>query len=211
MNQSIIIVDDHKLFAQSLQGMVNSFEGFNVIEVFKNGEELVSYFQEDNPEPDIILLDMRMPVMDGMQTMEWLRKNKSELKVLALTVDQEESTIIKMLKLGCRGYLLKDIDPEEFEHALNSIIDYGYYSNRIISEALSHENQINKYETLTNREVDFIHHACSEMTYKEIAEEMNLSPKTIDGYRESLFSKLQLKSRVGLVMFAIKEGIYKIN
>lgn len=211
MNHSIIIVDDHKLFAQSLQVMVNSFEGFEVNSVFKNGEELVDYFQNDKPEPDIILLDMRMPVMDGMQTMDWLKQHKPEQKVLALTVDQEEVTIIKMLKLGCRGYLLKDIDPEEFEHALNSIIDYGYYSNKIISEALNHEDQVDKYEMLTSREVDFIHYACSEMTYKEIAEEMNLSPKTIDGYRENLFSKLQLKSRVGLVLFAIKEGVYKIN
>lgn len=210
MNHSIIIVDDHKLFAQSLQVLVNSFEGFEVIEVFKNGKELLDYLQEDHEEPDIILLDMRMPVMDGMETMSWLKEKKPSQKVLALTVDQEDDTIIKMLKLGCRGYLLKDIDPEEFEHALNSIIQYGYYSNKTISEALSHEEQKEKYEMLTSRELKFIRYACSENTYKEIAEEMNLSPKTIDGYRESIFSKLGIKSRVGLVMFAVKEGIFKI-
>lgn len=210
MNHSIIIVDDHKLFAQSLQVLVNSFEEFEVIEVFKNGKELLDYLQEDHEEPDIILLDMRMPVMDGMETMSWLKEKKPSQKVLALTVDQEDDTIIKMLKLGCRGYLLKDIDPEEFEHALNSIIQYGYYSNKTISEALSHEEQKEKYEMLTSRELKFIRYACSENTYKEIAEEMNLSPKTIDGYRESIFSKLGIKSRVGLVMFAVKEGIFKI-
>lgn len=210
MNHSIIIVDDHKLFAQSLQVLVNSFEGFEVIEVFKNGKELLDYLQQDQREPDILLLDMRMPVMDGMETMAWLKENKPTQKVLALTVDQEEDTIIKMLKLGCRGYLLKDIDPEEFEHALNSIVQYGYYSNKTIAEALSHEEQKEKYEMLTSRELEFIQYACSENTYKEIAEEMNLSPKTIDGYRESIFGKLRIKSRVGLVMFAVKEGIFKI-
>ncbi|AVR46971.1 DNA-binding response regulator [Christiangramia fulva] len=210
MNQSIIIVDDHKLFAQSLQVLVNSFEGFEVIDVFKNGEELVEYFQQNNTEPDIILLDMRMPVMDGLETMSWLKQNKPDQKVLALTVDQEEDTIIKMLKLGCRGYLLKDIDPDEFEHALNSIMEYGYYSNQTISEALNHGEQKEKYESLTGRELEFVQYACSENTYKEIAEEMNLSPKTIDGYRESIFAKLRVKTRVGLVMFAIKEGIFKI-
>ncbi len=204
MNKTIIIVDDHKLFAQSLQVLVNSFEGFEVIKVFKNGEELVEYIKEDKPEPDILLLDMRMPVMNGMQTMQWLRKNSPDLKVLTLTVDQEDETIIKMLKLGCRGYLLKDIDPEEFEHALNAICEHGYYSNQTISEALSHEQRKQKYEELTGRELEFLNLACSERTYKQVAEDMNLSPKTIDNYRESLFGKLHVKSRVGLVMFAIK-------
>ena len=210
MNRTIIIVDDHKLFAQSLQILVNSFEGFQVMNVFKNGEELVNYLEDGNPSPDILLLDMRMPIMNGMETMAWLKENRPDQKVLALTVDQEDETIIKMLKLGCRGYLLKDIDPEEFEHALNAIALNGYYSNQTISDALSHEERKQKYEELTNRELEFLNHACSELTYKQVAEEMHLSPKTIDNYRESLFGKLQVKSRVGLVMFAIKEGIYKV-
>ncbi|CAL67082.1 response regulator transcription factor [Christiangramia forsetii] len=210
MNKTIIIVDDHKLFAQSLQILVNSFDGFEVIEVCKNGEELVNYFQAGNMKPDLVLLDMRMPVMDGMATMHWLKKNRPDQKVLTLTVDQEDETIIKMLRLGCRGYLLKDIDPEEFEHALNAIDRSGYYSNKTISEALSKEEQKQKYEELTAREMEFLNHACSELTYKAIAGEMNLSPKTVENYRESLFSKLRVKSRVGLVIFAIKEGICEV-
>lgn len=210
MNKTIIIVDDHKLFAQSLQILVNSFEGFEVIEVCKNGEELVNYFQAGNVKPDLLLLDMRMPVMDGMQTMKWLKENHPKQKVLTLTVDQEDETIIKMLKLGCRGYLLKDIDPEEFEYALNAIDRTGYYSNKTISEALSREERKLKYEELTEREMEFLNHACSELTYKAIAGEMNLSPKTIENYRESLFNKLHVKSRVGLVIFAIREGICEV-
>lgn len=210
MNKTIIIVDDHKLFAQSLQILVNSFSGFEVVETFKNGEELVKYLEAGNEGPDILLLDMRMPVMDGMATMDWLKKNRPDQKVLTLTVDQEDETIIKMLRLGCRGYLLKDIEPEEFEHALNAIDRNGYYTNKTISDALSHEERKKKYEELTDREMEFLNHACSELTYKQVAEEMHLSPKTVDNYRESLFSKLQVKSRVGLVMFAIKEGIFKI-
>ncbi|MCB7480704.1 response regulator transcription factor [Christiangramia sediminis] len=210
MNKTIIIVDDHKLFAQSLQILVNSFDGFEVIEVCKNGEELVNYLQAGNPRPDLILLDMRMPVMDGMQTMKWLKENHPNQKVLTLTVDQEDETIIKMLRLGCRGYLLKDIDPEEFEQALNAIDRTGYYSNKTISEALNKEERKLKYEELTEREMEFLNHACSELTYKAIAAEMNLSPKTVENYRESLFNKLHVKSRVGLVIFAIKEGICEV-
>ena len=210
MNKTIVIVDDHKLFAQSLQILVNSFDGFEVIEVCKNGEELLKYFQSGNSSPDLILLDMRMPVMDGLATMQWLRKNSPEQKVLTLTVDQEDESIIKMLRLGCRGYLLKDIEPEEFEHALNAIDRTGYYSNQTISEALSREERKQKYDELTERELEFLGHACSELTYKAIAGEMNLSPKTIENYRESLFNKLHVKSRVGLVIFAIKEGICEV-
>ncbi|WP_300434781.1 response regulator transcription factor [Christiangramia sp.] len=210
MNKTIIIVDDHKLFAQSLQILVNSFEGFEVTHVFKNGRELVDHYENGKASPDIILLDMRMPVMDGMETMKWLKKYNPEQKVLTLTVDQEDETIIKMLRFGCRGYLLKDIDPEEFEYALNAIDRTGYYSNKTISEALSRDGKKLKYEELTKRELEFLNHACSELTYKAIAGEMNLSPKTIDNYRESLFSKLHVKSRVGLVIFALREGICEV-
>jgi len=210
MNKTIIIVDDHKLFAQSLQILVNSYKGFEVIHLCKNGEELVTYFQAGNVSPDLILLDMRMPVMDGMATMKWLKENKPDQKVLTLTVDQEDETIIKMLRLGSRGYLLKDIDPEEFEYALNAIDRTGYYSNKIISDAQKRDERKLKYEELTNRELEFLNHACSELTYKAIAGEMNLSPKTVENYRESLFQKLHVKSRVGLVIFAIKEGICKV-
>jgi len=210
MSKNISIVDDHKLFASSLRVLVNSFDGFQVLDYFKNGQELVEHVENGQELPDVLLLDMRMPVMDGLQTMTWLKQNLPDLKVLTLTVDQEDETIIKMLKLGARGYLLKDIDPDEFELALNRIFDTGYYTNQLISEAYRNEEKADKYEVLTGREQEFLSYACSELTYKAIASEMNLSPKTVENYRESLFSKLRVKSRVGLVMVAIKEGYFKI-
>ena len=210
MSKTISIVDDHKLFARSLQVLVTSFEDFEVFKIFKNGQELVDHYKSGGEESDIILLDMRMPVLDGLGTMAWLKENRPNQKVLALTVDQEDETIIKMLKLGARGYLLKDIDPEELEYALNAIVRTGYYTNSIISNALDRQERKNKYEELTKREQEFLNYACSELTYKAIAEEMHISPKTVDNYRESLFQKLRVKSRVGLVLFAIKEGLYQV-
>lgn len=210
MSKSVIIVDDHKLFARSLQVLVNSFDDFKVIHCFKNGQELVDHFEAGGDLCDIILLDMRMPVLDGMGTMAWLKNNRPDQKVLALTVDQEDETIIKMLRFGARGYLLKDIDPEEFEYALNAIDRTGYYSNTTISDALGRGETKVKHEELTQRELEFLNYACSELTYKAIAEEMHISPKTVENYRESLFHKLQVKSRVGLVLLAIREGICEI-
>lgn len=209
MKKTIIIVDDHTLFAQSLQGLVNSLQQYEVIKVLKNGQELVDYFNANNKRPDILLLDIRMPVMDGISTMIWLKENFPDQKTLALTMELDEEVIIKMIKFGCRGYLLKDIDPEEFLYALESVWATGYYYSDEISQILDHP--VNRtYGDLTAREVEFLNLACSEKTYKEVAEQMNLSPKTIDGYRESLFEKLQVKNRVGMVLFAVKHKIVSL-
>ncbi|MFO7720881.1 MAG: response regulator transcription factor [Gillisia sp.] len=203
MNKTIAIVDDHNLFAQSLKGLVNSFQEYEVLSVFKNGQELVDYFFANKKHPDIVLLDIRMPVLNGIETMEWLKSTYPSQKVLALTMEHEEEIIIKMIKAGCRGYLLKDIEPEEFFFALNCVSTSGYYLNEDFSAALKCSDE-KTFKNFSSREIEFINLACSERTYKQVADEMNLSPKTIDGYREALFQRLELKSRVGLVLFAIK-------
>lgn len=210
MNHSIIIVDDHNLFAQSLKGLIASFQDFEVVNIFKNGQELIDYLSPAKALPDIILLDVRMPVMNGIETMEWIRENMPEQKVLALTMEHDEETIIKMIKLGCRGYLLKDIEPDEFLHALNCVNESGYFLNEESSVASCSSNKDKEVDKLSQREREFLNLACSELTYKQVADEMNLSPKTIDGYRENLFNKLQVRSRVGLVLFAVKNNMVRI-
>lgn len=115
-----------------------------------------------------------------------------------------------MLKLGCRGYLLKDIDPNEFRYAMEAVQQSGYYYNNEVSDVVRKPSEPGKNENLTKREIEFLHLVCSERTYKEIAGEMNLSPKTIDGYREQLFAKLNAKSRTGVVLYAIKNRVVSI-
>lgn len=210
MNTSIAIVDDHNLFAKSLKNLVNSFERFEVTGLFKNGKEVIEFFSVNREKPDIVLLDIRMPVKDGPATMAWLKKNYPDQKVLALTMEDDEEVIIQMVKMGCRGYLLKDIDPDDFEYALRQVVNEGFYYTEEVSEAIKHHDRGKTFENLTKREMEFLNFACTEMTYKEVAHHMNLSPKTIDGYRESLFQKLNVRSRIGLVLFAIKHKIYLI-
>ncbi|WP_281632507.1 response regulator transcription factor [Flavobacterium luteolum] len=207
--RKIIIVDDHLLFSQSLELLIKSFGDYEVIERFENGKVFIDYIEENNStEIDLILLDVNMPVLDGLSTMKWLKDNRPDLKVIALSVNDDEEIIIKMITNGAKGYLLKDTSPEIFKEAIECVVEKGFYFTELVSGMLINKvNSDNKRISLKEKEIVFIKHACTEMTYKEIASEMCLSPKTIDGYRESLFDKLEIKTRIGLVLYAIKHKI----
>lgn len=213
---SIAIVDDHTLFRKGL---------IRLIELV--GSQYVIAFEADNgkdlqeklltfPAPDIILLDINMPQMDGYQTVQWLNEKHPLTKVLVVSMIEKEETIVTMLKLGVKGYLGKDVEPKELSEALHAVMNKGYYYTDFITGKLVHSIQIGKENTtkelppMNDRELDFLKLACSEMTYNEIAAKMFLSPKTIDGYRNALFERLNVKSRVGLALWAVKHGIVKL-
>lgn len=207
---NIIIVDDHLLFSQALHGLVSQYEEFNVLAVLNNGKELVEYISKDNTLPEIILMDIQMPIMNGIEATNWLKDNKPEIKVLALSMECDESTILAMLRAGAKGYLLKDIHPDILHHALNQVNLSGfYYSDSVTNTLLNsiHKPEKSKNITIKDRELEFLKLTVSERTYKEISEVMCLSPKTLENYRESLFEKLEVKTRIGLVIYAIKEKI----
>jgi len=163
-------------------------------------------------------MDINMPEMDGFETTQWLKQNHPEVKVLALSMYDNETSIIRMLKCGAKGYILKDSEPAELKAAIAAIMDKGFYYSDLVSGKLMHA--INKMDDdgdglkslvpLNDRETDFLKYTCTEHTYKEIADKMFVSPRTIDGYRDALFEKLQVKTRVGLVMYAIKNGIVNL-
>ena len=208
----IVIVDDHLLFSNSLKKLIDGFADFEVVKQMCNGKEFVDYISTESNPPDLILLDVKMPVMDGKSTMEWISNHHPTLKVLVLSMDDDETTIIYMLRKGANGYILKDIDPIKFKEAIENVIHKGFYHTERVSSVLL--NEINKppesEAQFNNRELVFLDMVCSDKTYKEIASEMFLSPKTIDGYRATLFKKLNVKSRVGLALYAIKNGLVKI-
>ncbi len=213
--KTIVIVDDHLLFAQSLESLISKLEEYEVLAILKNGKELTQYYLHKRRIPDLILLDVKMPVMDGVQTMQWLKENQPDQKVLALTMEDDEETIIRMLRAGAKGYLLKDIHPENFEFAMKMVIEQGFYYSGKIETALRHSEQfdhkINLEEKLTDKERVFLKWACSELTYKDIAGEMGLSPKTVENYRETVFKKLEVKTRVGLVIYCMKNKLFKVE
>jgi DNA-binding NarL/FixJ family response regulator len=212
MIYKVIIVDDHALMAKGITSLIHGLKNYEVTYDVRNGKELMTVLQAKNNLPDIILLDINMPVMNGFETMEWLKANHPDIPVLALTINDDENSVIRMLRLGVKGYLIKDTDSDELVLALDTIMKRGYYTNELMNTALRHSlNETSKTEVpfqLKERELEFLQLACSELTYQQIADKMFLSPKTVDHYREALFEKMNVKSRVGLVLVAIKFGFY---
>ena len=212
MKYSVVVVDDHTLLSEAIQGMVNTFDKFKVLYTCKNGKEVLDKFNVSPKNiPDIILMDVNMPIMNGIETTEWVAKKHPNVHIMALSVEDADAIVLKMLQAGAVGYLLKDTKKEVLETALLEIMNSGFYHTQnvtnLLLDAVSGKSSKSKINFKEN-ELIFMRLACSELTYKEIAEKMFLSPKTIDGYRDVFFTKLNVKNRVGLVMYAIKNKIY---
>jgi two-component system invasion response regulator UvrY len=211
----LAVVDDHKLFRDGLTELINSFSDYKVIIEADNGCDFIAQIKTAGV-PDIILLDINMKEMDGFETAEWLKANHPQIKILVLSMYENENAIIRMIKAGAKGYVLKNIRKNELEHALSSIVSKGYYYTDLVTGKLinmihaideTKPGQSKDSSSLNAKEIEFLKLACTESTYKEIAETMCLSPHTINGYRDALFEKLEVKSRVGLVLYAIKNKI----
>ena len=205
----IAIADDHKLFRRGIIELINDLSEYQIVNESSNGLELIHYVRESKL-PDLIILDIQMPVMNGFETLEQLKKDFPEVKILALSMYEDEQSIIRMLRAGANGYVLKDAEPEELEDAISCIIEKGFYYSNDVGQMVLNQLQSNMPKDLKERELEFLQLVCTELTYKEIATKMCVSPRTVDGYRESLFFKLDIKSRVGLVLYAIKHGIFKV-
>lgn len=210
----MIVADDHVLMRNALSRLVGTLEGYEVLAEADNGRDLKDKIQQ-HLVPDIVLLDVNMPEMDGFQTTQWLHKNYPHIRVLVLSMLSDERTIIKMFRLGAKGYLLKNTDPEELKKALDAIVAKNVYLSDYVSGKLV--SGLNKYTELdekpvflVEREKELLRWVCSELSYKDIAEKMNLSPRTVDDYRQALFTKLKVHSRVGLVLYAIRNALVEV-
>lgn len=208
MKKTIVIIDDHILIANALSGIISNFNQFEVIYVCDGGID----FQEkvkNGVKPDIVLLDVNMPIMDGFQTARWIKETHPNILIMALSMQDDELSLIKMIKNGVHGYMLKNIYPTELEIALNKLVEKGRFfpewASTLIFASLSDDISHSKIK-LSEREVEFLKYTTTEMNYREISEHMFCSPRTIENYRDSLFEKLGLKTRVGLAVYSLKNG-----
>ena len=210
----IALVDDHTMFRKGLAVLISLFPQYKVLLDVANGRELIDQLDPDHL-PDIVLLDIHMPVMDGYATAAWLRDHHPGIRILALSTMDSDTTIIKMIRQGVRGYILKDADPKELQVAFREILDRGFYYNEIVTRKVIQSlhqgaQDASTFPKLTDRETEFLRLACSEKNYQQIAGEMFVSERTVDGYRESLFKKFNVTNRVGLVLYAIKNGLVQL-
>lgn len=211
----VALVDDHTLLRSGLAGVVNSFGEYNIIFEADNGRQFIELLTT-NPMPEIVLLDINMPLMDGFATALWIKNNQPDIKVLVLTMDDDDTSIIKMLQHNAKGYILKDCKPQLLRHALNEVFQKGFYFNDIVSGKLA--NAINRKSQdakepvimLTDKETEFLKWCATEKTYKEIADVMHISIRAVEALRSNLFEKLETTSRVGLVMYSIRNEIIKV-
>ena len=212
----IALVDDHVLIRRGLAALVRNL-GHEVVIESDNG---LKFMEAMNPAtvPDVVLLDIKMPDMDGFQTALWLKQEYPQVKVLVISMYNDEDSVIGMLRCGARGYVFKNTEPEILKAAIEEVMEKGFYHSNTVYESMVRpvEDPHNREEgeahdiPLTPKEMEFLKQICSELTYKEIAARMSLSPRTLDSYRDILFEKLNIRSRVGLVLYAIRHGIVKI-
>jgi DNA-binding NarL/FixJ family response regulator len=215
---TIAMADDHAMLRQGLASMIEAFGDYKVVLQAGNGKELIAMIDK-NALPDIALLDISMPEMNGYDTAVYLQQHFPSIKMLAVSMMDNENAIIRMIKNGARGYVLKDAEPAELRQALYNVHTKGYhYSELVTSKLIFNMNRQGldggplsaNNSTFSARELDLLKYVCTELTYKEIADKMHVSPRTIDGYRDGLFEKLGVKTRIGLAMYAVKKGIVEL-
>ncbi len=209
----VLLADDHTLLRNALASLIDNFAECTVIYQASNGEE-VKELIKTGEIPQVAILDLNMPKMDGYETARWLQQDYPEIKVIVLTMYDSEIALLRLLQVGVRGFLKKDIHPDVLQSAILSVANDGYYYSHETTGKLttffqrhpSIQTSIEK-AMLSEIEIEFLKLASTDMTYKEIATAMKMSPRAIDNYRDTLFEKLGVKSRVGLAIYAVKNGI----
>ncbi|MDP9048041.1 MAG: response regulator transcription factor [Bacteroidota bacterium] len=206
----IALVDDHRLFRSGIASLINKLPQYQILFEAGDGEELTRKLTP-RVKPHIVLLDINMPKKDGIETASWIRKNYPDVNIIVLSMFEDAEKVLKMVKMGVKGYLLKDAEPLEFEQALERV-SHGevYYPEFVTRYLLKNFNKQAEQVQLNHRELEFLKLVGSELTYREIAEQMSISTRTVDGYRDQLFEKLQIRSRVGLVLYALKNNLIEL-
>jgi DNA-binding NarL/FixJ family response regulator len=213
----VAVADDHSLFRKGLVSLLEEQEFIGNIYEASNGQELLEIIEQADPKPGLVLLDVRMPVMDGVEATEKIRALYPDMKIIILTMQDDENFIVFMIEKGINGYLLKNVEPEELEKALEMLRTRDIYFNEKLSELVLRTLQSKGrrpngiyYDSLfTERELEVIRLICEEYTNAEIADKLNVSKRTVEGHRTLIFEKAGVKNTAGLVLFAVRNGIVK--
>jgi DNA-binding NarL/FixJ family response regulator len=216
-NISIALVEDQQLFRNGLHALIKEAEGIEVLQIAEGGHQFLDQLKAAPVLPDVALVDMNMPEMNGYELMELLQKQYPSIKVIMLTVYNQERFIIKMVEAGVAGYLVKNCEIDEVILAIRTAYKTGFYFNESTLQALHHAHKFKGNEArsfanitiaLTEREIEVLRLICSEYTNAEIAETLSISQRTVDGHRNNLLAKAGCKNTAGLVVFAVNNNFY---
>lgn len=212
-NLKVYIADDHTLFRKAMVNLLKSFKGISEVKDAENGKELLTLIKYE--APDVAIVDLQMPVMDGAETCENIVQKYPDVKIIILTMHDSEKYILHMMELGVHAFLLKNTDPDELEKAIYSVMEKDFYHNDLVAAVLRKnvndkkhsKNPFLKSTELSDREKDIVRLLCQELTNKEIGDRLGLSERTVENHRYRMLEKLNLKSTIGLVRYAYELGI----
>lgn len=209
----IAIADDYKIYRDGLKVGLSADDNLEVVFEADNGEDLMKGLE--SMTPDVIIMDLKMPIMDGMEATKEVRKKYPSIKVLVVTMYDDDKFIIHLMENGANGYLLKNTEPDEIRKSIYSVHENGYYFNDVVNKALlkklvlknNLKPSFNQNIELTERELEVLKLICEEKTAAEIAKEIFLSPRSVEGIRQRLIEKVGVRNTAGLVMFAVKNNM----
>jgi DNA-binding NarL/FixJ family response regulator len=209
----VAIADDHKIFRKGVILSLKVYHNINFILEAENGEELIKGIEKE--QPDIVLLDLKMPVKDGIETTKYLNKHYPQIRILILTMFEDERFVGHLMESGANGYLLKSTEPAEIKQAIIDVMNTGFYLNNFVNRVLIKKNyakqkfnpNLNSEIVISEREKEVLSLVCMEYTAQEIAQKMDISPRTVEAIKDRLMERFGVKNSVGLVFFAMKNGL----
>jgi DNA-binding NarL/FixJ family response regulator len=213
---TIAIADDQLLFRRGMAAIINNFEGMSVVCETDNGSKLLTFLETTTQKPDVILMDLSMPELNGIDTMKIIHEKYPDQKVIILSIHNEEKFVVHLIELGANAYLFKNAEPQDVENAIRGVVEKGFYFSE--SLMMTFQKRLNNKKThvsvhdnipisLTTREIEVLNLICQELTAQEIAEKLFISVRTVDGHRNNLLEKTGARNTAGLVIFAIKNNL----
>ena len=213
----VAIADDHKIFRKGVILSLRPYTNIKFVLEADHGQQLLDGLQDITVEekPDVILMDLRMPMKDGIETTKLVAKQFPQIHIIALTMFEDERFVSHMMEIGANGYLLKSADPAEIKRAIMEVMSKGYYLNNFVNRILlkkSHSKTktiptLSSEITLNDRERDVIKYICMEFTAQEIAQKLEVSPRTVEAIKDRLMERFGAKNTAGLVFFAVKNNL----
>jgi DNA-binding NarL/FixJ family response regulator len=211
----IAIADDHQLFREGLGMIIEMNEDYSLVAEAENGQQLIDAINALEEKPQVVLLDLKMPVKDGMETLKEIKASHPEIQVLILTMIDQDDYILHLLDLGANGYLLKNSSSDEVQLAIKTVLEKGFYFNehvsRVMLEGLRKKRKVpqgfDHSSDISGREREVLNLLCKEHTTAEIAELLFVSVRTVETHRKHLMEKLGAKNTAGIIYRAVKEGL----